>query len=450
MRYSRLRLRLAGWFALGMLLGLALLDVSLFALLRRRADARLDAQISATASGLAAAVSREAAEVPAPTLRQAVHDALDEWPPGAAALSVRSSDGALLGDRGAAALLDALGRTPARPEPGTLLDAPLDDEGAMRITTAKGSDDGGFIVTVAQSTAPLTEDLETLAWWLALSVPLVLLVSLPAGYLLARRALAPFGALARQLEGISPDALDRRLPVADPPDELDRLADQVNRLLDRLTDAQRQTRQFLGQAAHQLRTPLTLIRGESDLAIGHERPAEGYRAALDRISRASAQMSRRVDELFLLARAEAGEQVPRTEEVELDAVALEAADMMRGRAQALGHRLELGEMTGVEVMGDEGLLREATLELLENACRYGSREAPIVIAVRRGADGATIEVASAGDTVPDPADDHGNARLGLTIVRWIASSHGGSLGTTRRGATNVYAISIPVANGPTD
>ncbi len=448
MRYSRLRLRLAGWFALGMLLGLALLDVSLFGLLRRRADGRLDLQITASASALAAAVSREAAEVPAPTLRQAVHDALDEWPPGIAALSIRSPDGAVLGERGAPAWLAALARSSVRPAPGALLDVPLDDEGDLRIATATGSDGGGFVVTVAQSTAPLTEDLETLARWLALSVPLVLLVSLPAGYLLARRALAPFHSLAQQLEGITPGALDHRLPVADPPDELDRLADQVNRLLDRLADAQRQTQRFLGQAAHQLRTPLTLIRGESDLAIGHERPAEGYRAALDRISRASAQMSRRVDELFLLARAEAGEQVPRPAVVELDAVALEAADLMRGRAQALGHRLELGAMTGIEIMGDEGLLREAALELLENACRHGSAEAPIVITVRRDADSATLEVASAGPAAADRTDERGDARLGLTIVRWIAKAHGGSLGTIHHEGRNLYAISIPLSPEP--
>lgn len=447
MRYSRLRLRLAGWFALGMLLGLAALDMSLFALLKRRADARLDAQITADATGFAAAVSREAAEVPRPALQQAVHDALDEWPPSPAAISVSSASGAVLGNRGSGTLLDALGRSAARPTPGSLLDLPLDEEGDLRITTATGSEDGGFVVTVAQSTAPLTEDFETLALWLTLSIPLVLIVSLPAGYFLARRALAPFGSLARQLEGISPGALDRRLPVAHPPDELDRLADKVNQLLDRLADAQAQTRRFLGHAAHQLRTPLTLIRGESDLAIGHERPAEGYRAALNRISLVSAQMSRRVDELFLLARAEAGERVPRTEIVELDAVALEAADLMRGRAQMLGHRLELGEMVGAEVMGDAGLLREAALELLENACRHGSVESPIVVAVRQAGDTATLEVASAGGTVMERTEDRADSGLGLTIVQWIASAHEGSLSVTHHGGTNRYGMSIPLTTG---
>jgi signal transduction histidine kinase len=450
MRYSRLRLRLAGWFALGMLLGLAVLDVSLFILLRRRADARLDAQVLAAAEGLVAAVSREAAEVPAPPLAQAVHDALDEWPAGPAALSVFGSDGSLLGQRGAPALVGVLGDGSRRPKAGRVVDLSLNAEGEARLATAAGSDRGGFVVVAAQSTAPLTEDLETLAWWLGLSVPLVLLVSLPAGYLLARRALAPFHSLAQQLEGMSPGALGQRLPVSEPPDELDRLADQVNRLLDRLADSQRQTRRFLAQAAHQLRTPLSLIRGESDLAIGQSRPADDYCAALDRISRASAQMSRRVDELFLLARAEAGEQVPRTAVVELDAVALEAADLMRGRAQGLGHRLELGEMAGIEVLGDEGLLREAVLELLENACRHGSARAPIVLAVRRERGEALLEVSSAGSPGLTASEEEGGERLGLAIVRWIATAHGGTLLHSHDGSTNRFGVALPAAQAVTD
>ncbi len=447
MSYSRLRLRLAGWFALGMLLGLAALDLSLFALLRRRADQHLDAQVRTAAEGLALAVTREAAEVPAPSLEQAVHDALDEWPNDGAALIVYAPGGGLLGQRGDPRWLSALPAHERLPTAGTPVDLPRHDGGSVRVAVAPGTADGGFTAVALLSTAPLTEDLETLAWWLGLSVPLVLLVSLPAGYLLARRALAPFRSLARDLEGISPQDLDRRLPVIEPPDELDRLAEQVNGLLDRLVASREQTRRFLAQAAHQLRTPLTLIRGESDLAIERPRGAEDYRAALNRISRASAQMSRRVDELFLLARAEAGEQVTRTEIVELDAVALEAVDLMRGRAQALGHRLELGQVDGLEVRGDEGLLREAALELLENACRHGLPATPIRMVVRRRGADALLEVLSDGPEGTPTSDGSG---LGLAIVRWIAGAHGGALETGWEGRRRRFAVVLPATAGAPD
>jgi signal transduction histidine kinase len=445
MRYSRLRLRLAGWFALAMLLGLAFLDLGLYARLRHRAETRLGDQVSSAARELRIAVQREAAEVPPPTLAKAVQDALDEFPAGPDALLVLAEDGTPVGHRGAAGLLAAASGLTTLPGPGKSLDVPIDEEGAARVAADRSS--GGaaaFTVVAIRSTAAVQEDLETLAGWLVLSIPLVLLVSLPAGYFLARRALAPFGSLAAQLEGMNPQALDRRLPVGTPPDELDRVADQVNRLLDRLAGAQAQTRRFLAQAAHQLRTPLTLIRGESDLAIERPRSPEDYRASLGRVSRAAGQMSHRVDDLLLLARAEAGERVSRTERVELDAVALEAADLMRGRAQALGHHLALGQMEGLEVVGDEGLLREAAVELLENACRHGTTDAPVRIAVR-GTDGmARLEVASAGQPAQQSSEAAGE-RLGLTIVRWIATAHGGRLEQAHYGNTNFFSLALPAA-----
>ncbi len=445
MLFSRLRLRLAGWFALGMLLGLAALDLSMFALLRRRADERLTEQVIGAARDFRAAVAREAADLPAPTLAKAVQDALFEWPSGPAALAVYDPSGTPLGQDGATVLLGVIPPLAELPQPGHTADRPVDEEGAARIAVDREGGAQGFTVVAVESTAGLIEDLETLAAWLVASVPLVLLISLPAGYFLASRALAPFGSLAAQLEGMSPDALDQRLPIATPPDELDRLADQVNGLLERLAGSQRQTRRFLAQAAHQLRTPLTLIRGESDLAIERPREAADYRATLDRISRAAGQMSRRVDELFLLARAEAGEQVPRTEAVELDAIALEALDLMRGRAQAIGHHLELGEMDGVEVLGDEGLLREAALELLENACRHASTDAPIRVMVRSSENEARLEVVSTGDAV---APEEGVGQ-GLAIVRWIANAHGGSLQYTHQGRTNLFSLSVPVMHSST-
>src|SRR6185295_4846953 len=179
------------------------------------------------------------------------------------------------------------------------------------------------------------------------------------------------------------------------------------------------------------------------------RDAEDYRSALDRVSRAADQMSRRVDELFLLARAEAGERVPRTEVVELDLVAIEAADLMRGRARALGHHLALGTMDGAEAYGDAGLLREAALELLENACRHGDTSAPIEISVDSTPGRAALTVVSAGPSVTlEPADpDSDSSGLGIAIVQWIAQAHGGTLEYTRLEERNRFTVVLRSANG---
>ncbi len=268
--------------------------------------------------------------------------------------------------------------------------------------------------------------------------------------LVAGQTAHPIAALADDVAKITPDQLDRRLPVHPIADELDRLAQQFNALLERLERAQAQNRRFLQHAAHQIKTPLTLVLGEAALSLERPRSPVEQHDALQRIRTAAEQMKRRVDELFLLAQTEAGERVNLMETVELDGLVLECADLMRGRSQALGRRLELLRVEPVSVRGNEGLLREAVLELVENACRYGSSNSSIAIsAFSTGAAGCVL-VASSGEPVTsspadlassDPADGaHG---LGLAIVRWIASAHSGSMTYQREAGVNVYGLLLP-------
>jgi len=302
------------------------------------------------------------------------------------------------------------------------------------------------------STAPARVELAQLAWWLAVSSPVVLFLSLAGGYLLARRALAPIGQLAETMGRIAPDALDQRVRVNQPPDEVDRLAEQFNGLLARLQAAQARSRRFLRQAAHQIKTPLTLVLGEADLSLERPREGDAHRQALKRIRIAAEQMRRRVDDLLLLAHAEAGDRPPLDEVVELDGLALECADLMRARARMLERQLELARVEGVAVRGSEDLLREALLELIENAARHGSSEAPISISAYSVVGSAVLEVASSGSAAPTPPprralapDDGSDERgLGLTIVGWIAFEHGGELNHRYDGGINHYFLVLPL------
>ena len=138
--------------------------------------------------------------------------------------------------------------------------------------------------------------------------------------------------------------------------------------------------------------------------------------------------------------------------VELDGLALECADLMRSRAQALGRRLELVRMDPVVVQGSEALLREAVVELLENACRHGSARSVVQLSVFAEGASAVIEVMNAA---PDPAalpDDAGTAAalsphegqgLGLHVVRWIAAEHGGQLRERRESSRHVSRLVVP-------
>jgi two-component system OmpR family sensor kinase len=290
--------------------------------------------------------------------------------------------------------------------------------------------------------------MESLALWLAVSAPLTIVLSLVGGYLLAGRALLPVRELGNQVAALDVEGLSKRLPLSANPDELDKLASQFNGLLDRLSTARDANRRFLRQAAHQIRTPLTLVLGEATLSLERHRSPGDQVSTLNRIRLAAEQMRRRVDELFLLAQARSGERVSLDQDIELDGLALETTDLMRSRLTDAGQRLELVDMLPVVARGHEGMLREALIELLENACRHGSRESPIQVSVTREGAHGVFSVASAGppfapggDAFAPNAPNEGHG-IGLQVVRWIADQHGGRVQIQRVADTNVVRVYV--------
>ena len=441
MPLSRLRLRLSAAFALAFALGLAALNTALFLVLRRDADRQLTHRLSAAATQVAEALAREYGEAPQLGLAAAARETFRELPATGNSFVIYDGSGARLAVSGQPAGI-ALAPAEWRTGDPTVLDR---SEGSQDVRIAADRRvSGEFRVVAIGTRQPTEEHLETLGWWLLASAPLVVLLSLVGGYALARQALRPISTLERAVAALDPADLARRLPVADRPDELDRLALRFNELLGRLEQAQLQNRQFVQRAAHQLKTPLTVVLGEADLSLsgGDGAGAPGMR----RVRTAARQMRRRVDELLLLAEAQAGEQVPLDDEVELDGLALECADLMRGRAAQLSRSLTLGRVEPITVRGSERLLHEALVELIENACRHGSAEPAIQVSVYGEGPVAWVEVASGGAPIqsaeadPPPSDE--GMHLGLTIVRWIAGQHGGRFRYEHVEGVNIFGFSV--------
>jgi signal transduction histidine kinase len=444
MPLSRLRLRLAGWFALAFLAGLLLLSVTLFLYAHHQSDRRFTEELATQARDLAAAVRVEQSETPMAGLEAAVGEALDELPSRSEAFGVYATDGRRMGTGGPPSLRKWL---PDSLPPSDLRPKEFRKKRPYVRMVPVNVPDQDFRIAAVGTTRRLDAETDAFGFWLAVSVPFTILVSLVAGYLLSRRALIPVSHLEHAIGRIGPDALDRRLPVNQPPDELDQLSVRFNALLQRLQDSQAQNQRFLEQAAHQIRTPLTLVLGEAELALERAHTAESRGEALRRIRLAATQMRRRVEELLILARASAGERASLTDVVELDGLALECADLMRSRAHALGRRLELGRVDPVVVTASESLLREAVVELLENACRHGADGVPVRLSVYQETGNAVIEVANG--VVDEPALNSGGARgqgLGLQVVRWIAAEHGGRLDHRAESYAVLAALYLP-ANG---
>jgi signal transduction histidine kinase len=381
-----------------------------------------------------------------------MHEARREWVGGPDSWLILDADGALLestADSGDTRRV--LAAWAQAPRGTTRLDLPGDgrDLRVVRRTIAASRGLPSHTILAVGSTEAIKRDTELLGIALAVATPLIALASLAAGYVLARWALRPADVLGRAIDALGPASPGARLPVSDPADEIGLLAARFNALLDRLAESQAQNRDFVREAAHQIRTPLTLVRGEAEHALAATVPdVDGLKAALGRVERASRQMQHRVDELLLLAEAEAGAVLERRVPVELDGLALEGVDLFRARAAQLERPLAYGTLEPTVVLGDETLLREALLELLENACRHGPVGTPITVFVRRTLDGVDLVVESSRGpietTLPEgPRDGSG---IGQRIVQWIAQVHDGRF-TVVHDASERYAavLSLPVA-----
>ena len=225
-------------------------------------------------------------------------------------------------------------------------------------------------------------------------------------------------------------------------------------------------RRFMADAAHELRTPLTVLRSRAEVALQRGREPAEYVEALRAVERESTRVGRIVEDLLILARADAGERPIERRRVFLDDITLEAAESARALAERRGLRLELEDFEEAVVIGDAALLRQLVLILLDNAIKF-SRDAGVVRLAIQGTNGAAVlRVSDEGigipaDQVPhvfdrfyrgDAARTRGatavseGAGLGLSIAQWIVSEHDAAIRLTSEvGQGTTVVVQFPVA-----
>ena len=309
---------------------------------------------------------------------------------------------------------------------------------------------------------------------LLLAVPIALLVAIVTGYAIARRSLEPMDSMAARTARISAATLDERLPVFNPHDELGRLATVINDLLGRVEAAFRQQKQFVADASHELRTPIAIVRGEADVALQlPTRDEAEYREAIGIIRDESVRLTRIVDDLFLLARTDAGGALDHREQVDVVALIVTALRSVRtiavARGIALTSVLPAPEATDVIVNGDRTLLRRLLLNLLDNALKHTPTGGVITVSLAPTARDVALVVSDNGpgiatelrphifdrfvramqvlDTDPhagQPVSASG-AGLGLAIAQSIATAHGGQITLEDSVAGAHFCVTLPRA-----
>jgi signal transduction histidine kinase len=321
--------------------------------------------------------------------------------------------------------------------------------------------------------APFDPDgqLYDLGWTLLLASLTILAFSLVGGYWLTGQMMQPVQAITRTAQEINANDLTRRLNLGKQ-DELGELADTFDQMLARLEAAFERQRQFTADASHELRTPLTIINLEINRILEDPLARPELHKSLVVIRDENERMAHLVNNLLVLARADAGSARFKMENLDLSELALEAVERLIPLSQRHAVAVSTGEMTPVGVRGDRFYLSQMVVNLVENAIKYGAgeeRKVWVDTGCRQAGDGrqAWLRVTDHGPGIPGEVLPHlfdrfyradpvrlgveggdggsGGHGLGLSIVQWVARAHGGDVqASSQAGKGTVFEVVLPV------
>ena len=480
------RMRLTAWYAALLVVVLFALGASVDTLARNRLMADVDLRLLSTAEDIGTGIERNLASWPfstEPVRFEDIVPTLGSFASRGQLIQITSRTGEVVRSSEYAPskpIVPESGEPSGEPE---IVSTELagDEARAVHYPVTVTDRDGvrwyiGAVI-VGERLTTMHETLASLRQVLLVASALGLALALAGGWVLAGRALRPVDRVTAAAAAIATGdgtatSLSSRLAVPPTDDELSRLSATFNAMLDRLQASFRAQERFVGDASHELRTPLTAIRGNVDVLLrqsrlkGRELGATDFAPALDDIRRESDRMRRLLDDLLLLARADAdaGKDPADTTTIRHETVRLDeiAADAVRSAAAlASGQVLELEAPRGVQVPGDPDRLHQLVMILLDNAIRHTPPGGRIRVAVASTADGqARIAVRDEGEGIAPEHLPHlferfyradgargrssGGTGLGLAIAQAICRAHGGDISVTSapdQGAT--FLVTLP-------
>jgi heavy metal sensor kinase len=428
-----IRLRLAAWYCAVLLLGLSLFGFGMWYVLQLRLVAGVDQRLSQRVAGLRTALGAEADIHSGAQLQQELAEFAGEV-----------SDGTLV-------QLSAPSGVTLPSSPRQPVFAQDLQQGTYRTIKAGGKSyraTAGYLDVAGEryrvlAASPLDEVWAVMGvfrYLLLLMAPAVLAMASLGGYWLSSRALRPVNQITSAAESIGVQDLSQRIGVPRTGDELQRMAEVWNAMLERLEGSVRRIHQFTADASHELRTPLALMRTTAELALRRERPAEEYRQSLRDVLSEVGRMTELTDSLLSLARSDAQAAGMTLASTDLSGIVHSVIDEYAQLAAENGLRLQgSGNSHPVPAMVDAAAIRRLLLILLDNAVRHTPAGGTITVSIFEDGPAAVLSVADTGEGISgealphiferfyraDPARGGGSGfGLGLSIAQAIARAHG--------------------------
>jgi heavy metal sensor kinase len=319
-----------------------------------------------------------------------------------------------------------------------------------------------YRVQVAASMGDFYRALDHFKWVVLVLSPSLLVLASAGGYWMSRRALTPVDEIIHEAQSINSKNLSKRLRVSQSGDELQRLSETLNRMLERLESAFNRITRFTADASHELRTPLAFMRTTTEVSLRTSRDVSEYREAQLQILEELEKTSDLVEKLMLLARADAGVETLQRSRVNLADSLREAC--RQGRTLAEAKQVTFQEdivKAPVIVEGDPDGLRRLCLILIDNAVKYTPPQGLITVSLVSSNEFAVVEVRDTGigiatEDLPYIFDrfyradkarsrELGGVGLGLSIARWEAEAHGGSIAVQSIfGKGSVFEVRLPL------
>jgi heavy metal sensor kinase len=476
-----MRARLTFWYTAVLAFVLIVFAVSTYFYLARAARQRTDESLSETASSLVSSFNSELGDE-----NQPAEEVVKEV---ARAFHFRDRQVIVFDDRrNVVVASESAEKLPlgsnwftlpaAQPQLSNLLESALragrahdtffNSENALRVlaVSVPAGRQHRYVFVVANSLQEQEKTLGQARKGFYVAIPLALLLASLGGYFLARKSLAPVVTMGEQAARIGAANLNERIPEPQNSTELGRLAGIFNELLARLDESFAQQRRFMADASHELRTPVAVVCGESEVALSQPtRDEREYRESLAIVNDEGQRLTRMVEDLFTLARADAGEYPLALADFYLDESMNEWVRSVRSLAAPKGLEIVYQPPAKeIAFRGDEQLVRRMVLNLLHNAIKYTPGGGQVRVSVKEKQQHCEIIISDTGPGIPREAQPHvfdrffrvdkarsrdeslngSGAGLGLSIAKWVAELHGGTIKLdSPNGAGATFVIALP-------